>query len=65
MKIKDDKRREKVEINLAHIYYIRRDTSGTELVREVYEKARARGNDNIAIPAGYYYACFLCLKGDN
>lgn len=65
MKIKDDKRREKVEINLAHIYYIRRDTSGTELVREVYEKALARGNDNIAIPAGYYYACFLCLKGDN
>lgn len=65
MKIKDDRRREKVEINLAHIFYLRRDTTGIKLVREVYEKASARGNDDIAIPAGYYYACFLCLRGDN
>lgn len=64
MNIGDMKRRAKIEINLAHILYDRRDTTGIKFVREVYAQARKDCDPDIAIPAGYYYACFLCLQGD-
>lgn len=64
MNIGDVKRRAKIEINLAHILYDRRDTTGVKFVREVYAQALAGGESDVAIPAGYYYACFLCLQGD-
>lgn len=64
MKIKNEERRAKTEVNLAHIYYNRRDTTGIRFVREVYLNAEKERDWDIAIPAGYYYACFLCLQHD-
>lgn len=63
MKLGDDKKMTKIEINLAHALQARNDTSGIRYVKDAYERASMHSDRQLAVPSGYYYAYFQYMKG--
>lgn len=65
LRLDDELRRSKIEINLAHMFQIRKDTTGYKYTADAYSWGKKHGNHNLTICAGYYCAYFRHLQGRN